>query len=212
MPGYLIGDRAVLFLHIPKCGGTSVEAALSRAGRQFLLDARFHDAAEQFSRCSAQHFHRSVVSRLFPEGFFDLEFAIVWHPVDRLISEFRFRRDLAPYSRRRTCPKRFGPEPTELKPWLDFTFRNVGRDRFLFDNHVRPQVDFVGPATRVFRLEDGLGPVFAWLGDALGTEIAPPRRRHQVSRAARVEIPPELRRRILDHYAADIAAFGYGED
>lgn len=209
MPGYLIDGKRVLFAHVPKCGGSSVEAALRAEGREFLYDRHYHNDPDRFSACSAQHLHHAVLARLFPPGFFEFSFSLVRHPVDRAVSEFRFRRGMKPRSRRVTRPGRLGSEPDAFEPWVDYMTLGAARHPYLFDNHARPQADFIGPETAVFRLEDGLGPVFAALSAALGRPVAPPARRRQVSKADPVEVTARARARLEAFYADDFAMFGY---
>ncbi|MDJ0628596.1 MAG: sulfotransferase family 2 domain-containing protein [Rhodobacter sp.] len=210
MPVYVINGKRILFSHIPKCGGSSIEAALRPMGHEFLFDRRFHNDPDRFSACSAQHLHRAAIARLFPDGAFDYEFAVVRHPVDRAVSEFRFRRDLRPRTRKVTRPARLGPEPEDFDAWVRYMTAGAARHPYLFDNHVRPQAAFIGPETRVFRFEDGLARVFAELSETLGTGIVPPAKRHQVSRHTPVEVDKAARDRLEAFYAADFDTFGYG--
>ena len=209
MPVYVIDGKHILFRHIPKCGGSTVEAALRPLGAELLYDKRFHGDADRFSACSAQHLHAGPLARLFPEEFFDVDFAVVRHPVDRAVSEFRFRRGLRPRSRRVTRPGRLGPEPEAFAPWVQYATDAWPRHPYLFDNHIRPQSEFLGPKTQVFRLEDGLDRVFTALEKVLGRAIAAPRRREQVSDPIPVEVTENTKARLAAFYARDFEVLGY---
>ena len=90
---------------------------------------------------------------------------------------------------------------------------------FLHDNHLRPQVEFVGPETHVFRLEDGpdgmIDLVEARTGRALERAAfgrANPRSDpdpdlYEAQELAVGELPG-----IGAHFARDFDAFGYGAD
>lgn len=208
MPGYVINSKHVLFMHVPKAGGSSVEAALKRQGQQFLHDKSFH-AADRFSAASAQHWHLEIIARLFPMALFDIRFAVVRHPVDRLVSEFKFRRGLKPWARAATRAPGLPPEPESFEPWLEDALQHAQEHPFLYDNHLRPQVDFIGPGIEVFHLECGLAPVVARLSEALDCPVTLPKRRKQVSSGPDVTPSRESIDKIHKAYAMDFDALGY---
>lgn len=97
-PGMVIGeDPPFLFVHIPKTAGVSISAALAAAAggsrRHPLCLATKHETAEGFI---ARHGRRTF-KRYF-------SFAVVRHPVERLISHFAYLK---------TNPRKF-PEMAEV--------------------------------------------------------------------------------------------------
>lgn len=93
-----IHDHNLLFIHIPKCGGTSIikkfnidENCLNSCLRH---EERFYFCEETGEDIlfSPQHFTPSIVKRYY-NGFFDLykKFTIVRNPYTRSISEYLFR-------------------------------------------------------------------------------------------------------------------------
>lgn len=210
MPCYVTDEGwFLLFVHIPKTGGTSVEAALRPHCTEFLYDRGFHSERLRFSRCSAQHFHWAALQALFPNDFFSLKFAVVRDPVARIVSEYRFRQGLRPRSRRNTRPPGSGREPEGFGPWLRYAFDLYRKAPYAFDNHIRPQVAFVADGVEVFRLEDGLDPCFARLSEHLGIDITPPPRPLQTSKTDPVTPGDDDIALIREFYAADYQAFGY---
>lgn len=209
MPAYLIEGQVVYFSHIPKCGGTSVETALRAAGPEILNDRRFLAEDHHPTSCSAQHFHAALVDRLCDRAFFSYRFAVVRDPVARMISEFRHRMDIRPRSRARTMAGIEGEEPDDFDDWVTFAFEGYARSRYIFDNHVRPQSEFVTEDTEIFRLEDGMEKVFARLSAVLGQTVIAPATRKQVSTKRAVSPSTATLSRIHDFYASDYGMLAY---
>lgn len=224
MPLFRTADKIVLFTHVPKCAGGSIEQALHASGFTLsFYDGQFwRDADRAWYRSSPQHLERAQLDRLFASDFFDYEFAVVRDPADRLLSAFNHQR------------RRIG--------------RSVSFDRFLkrlearsgpegdyfswrFDNHFMPAARFVGDGARVFRLEDRLETVLAAVSADLGVTLIPLADRHNTksydvaksenalkqrlkrhllpASPTRETLTPDQRARIRALYAEDYARFGW---
>lgn len=217
MPLARIGGTVLFFVHIPKTGGTSVEAYLRAKGPVAL-----HGTRADWSRCTPQHIHRELYAELAPPAFYDHGFAILRDPKARLISEFRMRVEpirpkFRPMGWARMARNRAKGLPTyavrigrkveflDFDAWVERIFDAQRRDPYVKDNHIRPQVEFVDPAHRLFRLEAGLDPVFRWIDAVTGTPPAPGTFHER--RSALVDVPcsPGTEARIREFYAADYA-------
>ena len=69
MPIFRIGDTLHYYAHVPKCGGSSVEAYLrTRFGSLAFLNTRYLDLPEQarWTRSSPQHMALADLHRLIP--------------------------------------------------------------------------------------------------------------------------------------------------
>ena len=144
MPFYTCPRRNlnILFIHIPKCGGGSVEKFLKLNG--FLQHLKSIDASfNSVLKCSPQHFHGEILMVLFKEQLLDYSFAIVRHPVARLVSEYKWRicHPLAALG---------------FNEWYRVVREEYKTDNYIYDNHLRPQVEFLIPSLKLFRFEDGL--------------------------------------------------------
>ena len=99
MPAYRISNKNVLFIHIPKTGGTTIEAFLSSHGPMSLHGRgekilRPYRSSRLSGHIPVQHFDASLLEVMFDRSFFDYAFLVVREPVERLKSEYRFAREL----------------------------------------------------------------------------------------------------------------------
>ena len=135
----------ILFLHVPKCGGGSIEKFFRDNG--FVEEFRCIDRRLLgLYRCSPQHWHRSILESVLKMDSFDYIFSIVRDPVARLVSEYKWR-----------LAHPLAVDGIDL--WYERVRDLVSGDPYLFDNHLRAQVEFLVPSARIFRLEDSLQAV-----------------------------------------------------
>jgi len=188
MPLARIGGKILFFAHIPKTGGSSIEAYLSRKGSVALKFPR----RLGWSKSTAQHMHAEIHRRLIPDGFYDHGFSVVRDPVARMASEFCFPED------RRT-------KGIDFDHWVADIFARHPERPYDLDNHIRPQHQFLCPGMTVFRFEDGLDKVFDWI-DAVTDGVRAERDIwEKKSSSPPVIISPESRRLIETFYAEDMA-------
>ncbi len=181
MPLARIGRTVLFFVHVPKTGGTSVEAYLRAKGSVAL-----HGQGADWARVPLQHLHRAAWEEIMPRGAYDQGFAILRDPMARLMSEYRMRAapaggKLRPLGWMRAARGRVTGRPAhgvrvggrveilDFDAWAARVIGDWRRDPWILSNHVRPQADFVGEDHRLFRLEDGLDPVFRWIDAVTGT-------------------------------------------
>jgi len=162
VPFFRAPEKLVYFAHVPKCAGSAVEHYLrQRFGGLGFADEHFFSLPNslQWSRSSAQHVPVSILDRLFPSGFFDASFAVVRHPVDRLVSEFHYLRDHL---------LRIDPSES-FSSWLSQIDGALATTPWLYDNHLRPMTEMVPVGATVFRLEDGLEWIIPYLDALVGS-------------------------------------------
>lgn len=191
--------RRLLFIHVPKTGGTSVEEWMRTLG-----PLRFHEAAiPKALKCSPQHLRMTDVNILFGQRYFDHAFMIVRDPYDRIASEYRMRATMFPESFFRVWPS--------FSHWLEAQLDQLQTNRWILDNHLRPQWEFHGSRVAVFRLEDGLEPALASVAAKMGLP-APETVAHEL-RTAKGDVAVEWdlsdRLRVEEVYAQDFTEFGY---
>lgn len=208
MPVLVKDGRAVLFVHIPKTGGTTIERMATAAG----WDMHFREARKArpevfpLLRCSPQHYHAALLTELFDVTRFDLVVGIVREPLARFRSEFSMRH------------RRFdSTDEEQVSAWADRALDRYAANPYALDNHLRPQTEFLLPGMETYRLEDGLGTMVADLNARfdLGLDKEVPRRLSSDERgipSSKVPITPEVRARVNEFYADDFRILGYPEN
>jgi hypothetical protein len=193
--------RNILFIHIPKAGGTSIEDWLRQ-----VCPLSFHNSRVGHGLpCVPQHFHAELLDYLFDESFIDYSFAVVRNPYWRLLSEYNYRM-----SHRRRHQAVF-PRPS-FRRWVTSTLSRYARNQYVYSNHIRPQVQFLFPDTEVFRLEDGLDVMKKRLAEVLGSIPRSEILQRNQSVPLVESIDKGTAAIIQDFYAEDFAKFGYDNE
>lgn len=203
-----------IFIHVPKCGGTSIEAAFGMHA-----DWRFEDRKRMFGRIMswdllAHEFRSKFLQHLtwrefciaVPEGERRgyRSFAFVRHPLRRLESAFsRPDHDLVNEARQHGLPIEDASFPT----FVDAVLR-------LDHPHVRPQVEYLVGDNGVIAVDRVLR--FERLADDARAIMSECRvrgrlehRNPPVRDRAGITWPEELRLRACERYRDDFAVLGY---
>ena len=193
--------KVVFYAHVPKTGGTYIEDLLVANG----LERQLWNPkpAKWGIRISPQHWHRDIYETFLDLGKIDLGFISVRHPVDRLLSEYRWR------------VKR-GEATTGFPDWLEKVSGALDADASCLDNHLRPQVDFFHPMLEIHRQEIGFGERWAralgFRSQAHLTQHSVPRRLQTKGRVDVSLSADDLDRAVAfcqARYAEDFAFFDY---
>jgi hypothetical protein len=145
MPIYVKSGKELVYIHIPKCGGTSIRSLLKKLSK---FEYLYH-AGKKSLPCSPQHFHAELLNILMNKRGVE-SFAVVRHPLSRIISEYYYRE------KKGRIDSGLG-----LDEFIVKAIRGYSKNAFIYDNHIRPMHQFLFDSTRVFRLEDGLKDVFS---------------------------------------------------
>ncbi len=199
MPLFTRQDRSVLYIHVPKTGGTSVEHFLTANGfAAEYLDAGGAGSLNSYRRCPPQHMHAQQLMAILRPWRCGYVFATVREPLARIVSEYRMRA-------------RTQDGFPRLPAWVDQSLKRYAEDPYIFENHLRPQVEFIIPGCDVFRQEDGIG---AGLVERIEARLDTVLERRTFAHARplrQVTVPPEdvdaVRARVRDAYWQDYAAF-----
>jgi len=160
MPIFRLDNKNIHFAHVPKCGGTSVETALSDAGIKLsLMDGLFWNFSnERWYKSSPQHMVAADFTTLFTQDFIDFSFTVVRDPVERFLSAFNFNR------------RRIG-HTISIDRFLGKLERRNDFFSYQLDNHFVPAARFAPEEAEVFYLENGLDQVTKWLNLKFNTDL-----------------------------------------
>lgn len=194
MPVYIRNNFKILYIHVPKTGGTSLEHFFIRNGfGQFHfctgIDPIFHTL-----KCSYQHFHGDLLKAIFKLNSFDLIIMTVRNPLDRIISEYKWRKI-----------------NKDFDTWVRETFEMYKKNPFVYDNHIRPQYQFEVENTKVFKLEEGFEKIIDYLEKNL--KISFNYRYIPVTNKSKsnepVQLSEDTKNLIQEFYKEDFVRYGY---
>lgn len=210
MPIIRAGAQLLYYAHVPKCGGSAIETYLEdRFGKIAFVDKHHHRVPleRRWSRTSPQHVSLQVLDRLFPQDFFDASFAVVRHPVARIVSAYHFQLEI----------EHSEPANISFPFWLERLADTMADDPFVYDNHTRPMAELVPQDAKVFHLEHGLDAMVPWLDNLLGSASGPraiARVNARKGRGGGQKVSPSKTDidLIAELYAQDFERFGYVPD
>ena len=149
MPVFAKDGKFILFIHVPKTGGSFIEDFFHQNGYALGLinQGKQSPNFNAIFRTSPQHMHAEQIRLMLDMDRIDHIFMAVRHPVKRLLSEYTMRLD---------------PEaPEDFNDWFDAIYEEYQTNPFVSDNHIRPQWEFEVEGARIFRQEDGFGGKWA---------------------------------------------------
>lgn len=207
MPVFRKGERKFLFIHIPKTGGSSIERAFADVGYNTL----YRDGSvgpttwNSIRKCTPQHMHGDMLEAIFRIDRFDGVFTVVRDPLARFKSEYLWRHRNVDFT----------IDGRSVEEWTAKTFSRYRKNPFVFDNHIRPQADFILDRTQIFRFEDGLDTMAATLNKKwnLGLPDELPRVLEGSSRtkysSKDVEVTEKTTQLVRDFYREDYERLDY---
>ncbi|GFD79982.1 hypothetical protein KUL118_28440 [Tenacibaculum sp. KUL118] len=202
MPLFSNKDLSILFLHIPKTGGTTIENWLCTTKRYKVQ--LFNEKALTDVNVTPQHLGYETVTSLIGD-FNDSDlykFAVVRNPYERLISEFFYRLKLNHLY--------LGKRPEQyFSCWVVHVLNKAKRHSSILDNHLRPQSFFVAQDVDIYKFEEGFDVIIESV--AKRAKIAAPKaiNPHKVGTKKGVYWSSTAIELVRKHYALDFENFNY---
>lgn len=199
MPLVLYKEHRIFFAHIPKTGGSSIKDYLiARFGPMSITDRdNRHNEPGDALIIPPAHLAARDLEELVPDGL-SLSFCVVRDPMKRMMSEYRHQLG-------RSRMSRLG-----FSLWLHIMIAAARRERRLYDNHIRPQVDMIPKGGEAFRFEDGFDQIIARIDEAVGETRPDLSVGHFLKKKHDPIIPSRQDYALVaDYYAEDYARFGY---
>ena len=139
MPLFTKDSQRILFVHIPKTGGTSVESHFAANGWEMELWSSVRNDGKS---PSDQHLLYEDLKTKIADIDDIYSFTVVRNPIRRIISEWRWQR----WQLKRV--------KDSLSEFIRRVADSLASDKVYWDNHWRPQIDFIDPAiNRLCRME-----------------------------------------------------------
>ena len=174
----------VLFIHIPKTGGSSIERWLQDAGYQ--LDKLNHWSGDN---------HQHATYETWKEwGEFDYKFTVVREPLARFVSALGFRV-IQP-----------GDADVRTREILQKQQKNARVLLPHWGNHLTPQVEFVDDTVEIFRFDQDF---FEGISKALDIPGPFPHENKSRTDAAPHHLTVETQLKIINLYKDDYERFGF---
>jgi hypothetical protein len=191
--------KRILFVHIPKTGGTSVESWMSSISPLRL----YNPIPTPGLRLTPQHLRMTDIEAMFGADYFDFVFAIVRDPYKRIESEFKMRTERS---------ADVITQKGRFNTWLDRVQNMAKTDPFFLDGHLIPQWEYVTENCAIYRFEDGIESIMKDVAEKTGLPLPDETPHHLSSSNFNVEINWTSNSIIAvnQKYRADFENFDYG--
>ena len=189
----------VLFVHVPKTGGSSVETWMRGLAPLQFASSGVPDGC----KVTPTHYTWNDLSAHLPPETVDYAFMLVRNPFARIASEYRMRW-LVSRDNHFSLPA--------FAPWLERAMAAYRREATHLDNHIRPQWHFASRRVRIFRLEDGLSAALRTVAREAGLpppDGPPPRERRTAAFGGTLDWDLGEMERVRELYGIDFERFGY---
>jgi hypothetical protein len=196
MPIFEIKQNKILFIHIPKTGGSSIKDWLASQTLMYLYNENPNH--HRLLRTSPQHLSIRTIKELFGESIWSWSFAIIRNPYEKMESEFFYR-----------C--RQPNDYQYFSQWLIEYLNQYQDDPFILDNHLRPQNYFVDKSVMLFKFEHSIEVVVNEISRKFNLPVPSNLSQNRVEAAPRKTViwTQEARKLFNAQYALDFEFFDY---
>jgi hypothetical protein len=196
-------EKTLLFIHVPKTGGTAIETYFRSIGLSGYFDPPTYMPVRPYLKVPPAHYDYGVLTRLFNLDAL-YSFAVVRHPVRRMVSEYKWAIEKSTASGK-LVGMRFAD-------YITYAFEQYRRDENFAAGHLKPQIRFVGDkVSKIFKYEAGLESIIGHVLQDVGLKIERQVKLPVVNNTSGGKVVPTDREieAICAFYAEDLAAFGY---
>ena len=201
---FIQNNRSILFLHVPKCGGSSIAKIFKDNGYSPTLEMRGLPPQDCLV-ASPQHQTCANLKPIINMDKLGDIFIMARNPYERVISEFNWHfRDITPDDR------------PDINEWIIESLEKASADGDYSDNHFRACVDFIDEdlPCRIFKLEDGVEFVAEFFlrdANSIGNIDIPTEKNSKnfSSPDSKLQLNSLAIQAINQFYKNDFEAFGY---
>jgi hypothetical protein len=182
MPAFKKNDTFGYYSHIPKVGGTSITKYMQDNGFKLWLQGNC-GTEEEFqplvrnrpwskgwvppdnSPCNRHHWHAALANTYIKLEDIEFKFAVLRDPVERMVSEYQYRKKkyINPihayewFQNEQAAAR--GAEnvletATDFSVWLNNNYECYTLYNYVWDNHFRPQSEFVPKGAKTFKFRE----------------------------------------------------------
>lgn len=156
-------EKSLLFIHIPKTGGTSVEVFFEKLGCNTFLSPKEYRSFRKHLKIAPAHYDINFISEIFDLNSI-YSFTIVRNPLDRIFSIYNWVKDKS------TNTDDF--KKMSFDNFIDYSFNIKSDEDPIFYNMIKPQSDFISnKLDKIFKLELGLKNIFKEIFLDIGLNI-----------------------------------------
>ena len=210
MPIFNKGEKNILFIHIPKCGGSSICDSFKNLGYNVILEMKGLPIQSSLIS-SPQHLTSRQLLSIIDFNNIDEIFTIVRNPFERIKSEYKWAH--------RTCKNIEDFE--DYEKWVFNSLDSAEKNKSFNDNHFLPMHEFISELNvcKIFKFEAGINHVLEFYEDLSSFK------EFEVSKKNRSEdylidsiipcdkkISNDLKERIIEFYNLDFEFFAYSKD
>ena len=133
MPVYTKNNKNILFIHIPKTGGSSLEKLFiyRKWNENFISKGKRSDIIKIY-KSTLQHSHAQILKEIFDLSKFYKILTIVRDPFERCKSEDYWQSKVKIISTKNITPE----------IWFNDISIKYKKNNFIFENHIRPKMNF----------------------------------------------------------------------
>ena len=198
MPIFSKQNTNILYIHIPKCGGSSISSIFQKRNWDESFSIRGKPLSKlEYLKSSPQHYHGEIIKNIFDISKFDKAFTIVRNPYTRLKSEFYWQLS-------KKITTNISPED-----WLNNILEKYNQNKYIYDNHIRPQNEFILEQVDIFKLEEGFKKIYEYIFDQKFFFIKEPKLKKMKYNQSIEEQFLKIKSKIKDFYAKDYELLEY---